>query len=338
MFQTEPIHALQSFASDGMTAFMLAVTTLGYAWMLIPILLVIAFGVDFRRGFVLVHVVVWTGLLTGVLKNAFALPRPEAVDSTLLQPGDDYPESTPFVRGGAPGFWDGLPTDVVAWYRGQGDVSFGMPSGHCSMTTALWGSTAALFRDARVWTLAATLILLMPLSRMYLARHFLADVLGGIGVGLAVVGIAWTLAIRPLGSPGRPSPLARIALEPSLLRALLYLGTPLLALLLPGADAGIVVRIFGIQAGIWLLTRYGLPEGGGSVKVRAARVLMAFALYGISDRLLTASLEYAFGESDALEMAIQGFSSFVLVWGGTMLCYRTGLYRRGEPNRGLLER
>ena len=179
MFQTEPIHALQALESDLVTTFFVAVTSLGYSWMLIPILLVIAFGVDFRRGFVLVQIVIWNGLLTNLLKATFALPRPEAVDSTLLQPGDDLPEVAPFARMGAAGFWSGLPGEVVAHYRALGEFSYGFPSGHTSVTTALWTSVAALFRRPALWLWAAVLIALMALSRMYLARHFVADVLGG---------------------------------------------------------------------------------------------------------------------------------------------------------------
>ena len=33
-----------------------------------------------------------------------------------------------------------------------------------------------------------------------------------------------------------------------------------------------------------------------------------------------------------------GVSAFALVWGTTNVCYRVGLYERGEPGVGLLER
>lgn len=338
MFQTEPIHLLQSFASDGMTAFMLAVSSLGYTYTLIPLVIVITFGVDFRRGFVLIETAVWTAFATDVLKNAFALPRPEAVDSTLLQPGDSLPEWTPLERGGAPDFWSVLPAESIAYNRGLGDPSFGLPSGHCSVTTALWASMAALFRSGWLWGVAGSLILLMPLSRMYLARHFLADVLGGIGVGLAALGLAWPAAIGPLRDPGRRSLLTRVALEPSLLRTLLLLGTPPLALLIPDADVETVLRIFGLQLSLWLLTRYGLPVAGvESVGARAARVLVAFSLYLLTDRALGGLAERALGESDRLDAGISALSAFAGVWGTTRICYRLGLYRRGQPGVGLLE-
>lgn len=327
MFQTEPIHALQSLASGGLTAFMLAVSSLGYAYTLVPILVVIAFGIDFRRGFLLVQIVLWTAALTEVLKAAFALPRPDAVDSTLLQPGDDRPEIAPFERRGAPDFWAGLPADVVAYYRGLGEFSYGFPSGHCSVTTSLWGSAALLFRERWLWFLSLSLIVLMPLSRMYLARHFLAGVLGGVTVGLLVIAATWRLTLAP----------ARDRAWSELKRLLIYLAPPLLVAPLPGMGEETVMRLLGVGLGLWLLTRGGLPRDGGEPRTRFLRVLLAMALYALTNRVLGAGLELSLGESDLGEAVVEGASTFVLTWGTPALSYRLGLYERGEPGQGLLK-
>ena len=53
-----------------------------------------------------------------------------------------------------------------------------------------------LFRQTDVRALALLLILLMPISRMYLGRHFLADVLGGTSQGLMALAIGWLVIIR----------------------------------------------------------------------------------------------------------------------------------------------
>jgi hypothetical protein len=67
---------------------------------------------------------------------------------------------------------------------------FGMPSGHCSSTVAFWGMLAVLFRKKALNTLAILLAVLMPLSRMYLGRHFLGDTVGGLLLGLVALFIA----------------------------------------------------------------------------------------------------------------------------------------------------
>lgn len=339
MFQTEPIHALQSFASDGLTQFMLAVSSLGYAYTLVPILVVIAFGIDFRRGFVLIQVVLWNTALTGLLKSAFALPRPDAVDSTLLQPGDDRPEIAPFERVGAPSFWAPLPAEVVSYYRQLGEFSYGFPSGHSSVTTALWGSMSLLFRERWLWVVSLSLIALMPLSRMYLARHFLAGVLGGVGVGLLVVASTWWIAIGPV-SRGRRSVLARLPgglpASREAARFLLYLALPALVVLLPRVGLTNAMRIVGVNFGLWLLTRSGLPEDDGESWKRFLRVVVAVVLYTATGWLLGWLCELAFGDDDLFEPFIEGLSTFALTWGTTSLSYRLGLYRRGEPGVGLL--
>ena len=50
---------------------------------------VLVFAVDFRRGFVLLQALLWTGALTEVLKTAFALPRPFDADSRVLDVARD---------------------------------------------------------------------------------------------------------------------------------------------------------------------------------------------------------------------------------------------------------
>jgi hypothetical protein len=64
--------------------------------------------------------------------------------------------------------------------RRRSKTAHGFPSGHVSATTAFvvgWAMLAGSRR--RRWAFAATWIAAMALSRMYLGRHFLGDVIGG---------------------------------------------------------------------------------------------------------------------------------------------------------------
>ena len=336
MFQTELIHSLQALGSEGVTQFMLLVSSLGYAYTLVPILVVIAFGIDFRRGLLLIQIVLWNTVVTEFLKFTFALPRPDAVDSSLLQPGDDRPEIGPFVRSGAPGFWAPLPAEVVSYYREQGSFSYGFPSGHCSVTTALWGSMALVFKERRLWVLALSLTTLMALSRMYLARHFLAGVLGGIGVGLLVTVVAWKIALGPVAGGGSAPDRLRRAGSTDLARFLLYLGPPVLMMFVPGVGLVTVMRLVGVYLGLWLLTGTGLPEGGGESSKRFLRVVLAITIYAVVNRSFDWLFEATLGRGDLLEALVEGLSTFALTWGTSVASYRLGLYRRGRPGVGLL--
>jgi membrane-associated phospholipid phosphatase len=69
---------------------------------------------------------------------------------------------------------------------------FGIPSGHASGSTAVYGGLAALYewgsRRLR-YAAAAVLAGLVSLSRLVLGVHYVADVVAGIALGLAVVAL-----------------------------------------------------------------------------------------------------------------------------------------------------
>jgi membrane-associated phospholipid phosphatase len=196
MFQTEVIHALQSLASAPLTALMVGVTYLGYGASFFVLVVVVLFGVDFRKGYVLAHVVVWGAVVLFLVKHSVALPRPWMVDRTVRLLGSGAPNLAPFERMGAPGFWDTLPEAVVSHHRVQADASQGFPSGHVSQTVACWGALALMYRKPWLTAVAGALVLLMPLSRLYLGMHFLADVLGGLVLGAALLAVAYALVLR----------------------------------------------------------------------------------------------------------------------------------------------
>jgi membrane-associated phospholipid phosphatase len=110
-------------------------------------------------------VLIGSDSLNGLLKLAFHLPRPYWVDPRVKALSIE--------------------------------TSYGLPSGHAQNATAVWGYLAAQARPEpggrgrrralALWTLAAALIFLISLSRLYLGVHFPTDVLGGWVIGLAVL-------------------------------------------------------------------------------------------------------------------------------------------------------
>jgi membrane-associated phospholipid phosphatase/putative flippase GtrA len=59
----------------------------------------------------------------------------------------------------------------------------GFPSGHTQNAVVVWGYLASQFSRVGPWILAGALMLLIPLSRLYLGVHFPADLLGGYLLG-----------------------------------------------------------------------------------------------------------------------------------------------------------
>jgi membrane-associated phospholipid phosphatase len=78
------------------------------------------------------------------------------------------------------------------WYSNQVqakalETSFGIPSGHAQNAAAVWGMLAASLKRGWVWVITLFLILLIGLSRLYLAVHFPTDVVAGWLIGFLLV-------------------------------------------------------------------------------------------------------------------------------------------------------
>lgn len=255
LFQTEPIIWLQGFASPALTWLMTTVTLLGYTPVYAALILVLAFGIRLRPSLGVLVALLLTGILTEGLKNGLALPRPGDIDAQVEALGD---------QGGG----------------------YGFPSGHVSTATAFLVGVALFFRSRQVLAFAALWIPMMAVSRMYLGRHFLADVLGGFAVGLLAI-LAAALLLRPLERRQPSQPLAPALAPLGLVSLILVALTPFVAFL----SAQYVGRLAGVVVAYGVLLMMGFPPDHGSMWRRGARVCTAAALYLATSQLLDALFE-----------------------------------------------
>jgi membrane-associated phospholipid phosphatase len=71
------------------------------------------------------------------------------------------------------------------------ETSYGIPSSHAASSLAVWGYLAYHLKKTWFWILAAALILMISLSRLYLAVHFVHDIFFG---WLLAAGLLWIFA------------------------------------------------------------------------------------------------------------------------------------------------
>lgn len=273
MFQTDIHRWLQSSGTPFLDLIMRGISILGEEEFLALVMLAVIFGVERKRGFLLTQVLLWTAIVTSVLKDAFALPRPVDVDGLVRDLTGERNVPTPYTGRGATGFLDLLPPDVVAYFRSMPQISFGFPSGHCSTTIGVTGSAAILWR--RPWLLFATaaLVLLMPLSRMYLGRHFLADVLGGVALGfLAILVVILIQRDAPTIRPSR--------FFSTLTVAALFALPALCIVLFPGAPADEAAMLIGVNLGqAWVERMLPQTPRGAGTWMRVLHVIIALASF-----------------------------------------------------------
>lgn len=158
------------------------------------------------------------------------------------------------------------------------------PSGHVYTATVLWG---LLYARGRIplW-LAAALVFLVALSRLYLGVHYLGDVLGGALFGTLLVwgfGYAWPPVRRWLAerSMGFFTGLALLAVAGAVLVFLLLERSPFV-----WNAAGLAA---GAAIGLWAEYRFvryrSRPGGAGARAIHAGAGVAGLLPFLLADRL-----------------------------------------------------
>ncbi len=313
MFQTDINHLLQGFSVPLLDTFMIGVSWTGDQTFIVGLLCLVALGIDLRRGFLLVQIFLITIISTDILKTVFALPRPFFVDDTLRDFGALKEGITALSEGAATAFLASLPESSIEAYRQLNlkPEDYGLPSGHTTGAVALWGGLAVVFRKNRLGLLAFVMIPLMMISRLYLARHFPADVLAGLGLGLFILILAAYLLNRRdwwrLFLPDSYS------LQNGKRAWVLFGGGFLLPMLLLFSGEGHVGRIAALLAvnmALLTLIAFGTSFEAGNIWHRILRTMLGFGLFF----LLTYAIKLAPLPTNSLATSVvKGFAPvFVL--------------------------
>lgn len=252
------IFALQNAASPALDGFMMLVTNLGseQAYVALIVLAFVSFSADSGRRLAIYFLV--GAFLMELLKAVFGAPRPfELVPEVLRLPAAA-------ATAGGPSF----------------------PSGHALTAMLFWGLAATYVKRSWFSLVAAAVIVLVAVSRVYLGVHFPIDVLVGLVLGFLFV----------LG--GRAVDQVRWRLPRALVLPL-GVGIPLaLHLLLPTENSGLYL---GAVAAFVVGPELVPHRTDGSWPQRALLGLiglaLVFAALLVSSALLPESLKYSAGGS-----------------------------------------
>ncbi len=134
-----------------------AITFLGSEWFFLFFLPILYWSVDAGLGIRVGVILLVTGAVNDAFKLALHGPRP---------------------------YWYNPSVKAYA-----AETSFGVPSGHAQIATGVWGMVAAFLKKWWAWLTAVILVLLIGLSRLFLAVHFPHDVLLGWLIGAIVLAL-----------------------------------------------------------------------------------------------------------------------------------------------------
>ena len=325
MFDTGINVWLQSMGSAAATALLTGVTSLGYLPFHAFLIVSLAFGVRLRPGLAVLGAVLLTGLVTDGAKEVVALPRPDQIDDRLMRTTASRGEAI-VARGSASGFWSLPSPAVIEKVREQARVrdhgGYGFPSGHVSATTALLVCSAWFLRLRWLYVFTAAWVPLMALSRMYLGRHFLADVLGGFVIALGVSAV-WLRLFGSSDSPEGKWPPRWPLRGPWLMCLGLFVFMPWC----PPISPRYAGALTGLALSYTLIASAGQPPDGGTDRQRVSRVLLALAVFATTLTLAERRLAFDGRIENRLAQwlvgAIVTASTFA---GGIVLCRRLRLY------------
>jgi membrane-associated phospholipid phosphatase len=272
VFQTDLNHFLQQYDHPAWAGFMFRVSEVGTTLYFLVAVFILFFVIDYRKGYIVLQSLLWITFVTLTLKDFFNMPRPYHVDSDL-QLFENLSFHLRIKNGDGSSFFSWLPDETLTRLRNLGKMSNGLPSGHTSTVTAFWVTMSLLLAKRWFILLSATFVMLTMLSRMYLAQHFLGDVLAGLLLGLIPVLIVYFWIIK--------KDVLAHWLKFNLPKGnwIFYWALPFLLLFLPFSHRITLVQIIGLNMGIWLCCKDGFPLSEGIWWRRILRLVVAVLVF-----------------------------------------------------------
>lgn len=161
----EVLYFLEKLRMPVLNEFMLGVTYFGDEIAFLVVALILFWCVDKRRGYYVLAVGFFGTLANQFLKITCRVPRP----------------------------WVRDPEFTILEQAREAASGYSFPSGHSQSGVGTFGAIAYTAKNKTVKWLCFAVMVLVPVSRMYIGVHYPSDVLVGSGMALALI-----VAVRPL--------------------------------------------------------------------------------------------------------------------------------------------
>lgn len=158
-FQIQILQYLEAIRTDFLTAMMVVITMMSESLFLVSILAILYWCVNKVKSIRLAFIVLFSSVINGVIKTIVQMPRP-------------------FEKG------------IVTPLRVETATGSSFPSGHTQSAASFWGGSSLVLKSRPSLVMAAFMIGLTALSRLYLGVHWPMDVMGGILFGLLSIFMA----------------------------------------------------------------------------------------------------------------------------------------------------
>lgn len=337
MFQTEPIIYLQSLGCEWFTFLMILITKMGSSFFLVAVIVTIAFGIDFKKGFLLYQLLLWTGMATEILKVLIAFPRPDFVDSRVLNLESGISNTSPFHGNESKGIFDLPDKQILKAFRLQEVFNlspFGFPSAHVSLTTVVLGGSASIFSSRNLKIMTPSMVAVMAFSRVYLGRHFIADVFGGAILGLIFLIVFAHFLKSPLKEELFKKESFKLTFKsPNLVFYFFMFIVPLFFAAYSLVSADVAGLFLGTNLAYLLIVHEGFPNDSAGILQRIIRVFIALFFFGISSLIFGVGFELA-GMTNYLNFTLLGFLKTFFpastIWLSMEICRKLGLYGKNK--------
>ncbi len=147
---------MQSIHSSVLDLLMNAVSFFGEMFLPLVAITVLYWCIDKKKAFIITSVMTTALITTQIIKSIVRSPRPFQVYPELIE-GDRISTAT----------------------------GYSFPSGHSTLGSAFYSACARAFTNPLITAASILLIILIPVSRLYLGVHWPIDVLAGTLIGLA---------------------------------------------------------------------------------------------------------------------------------------------------------